>query len=73
VRGGLRVGFEIKRTTAPRVTSSMRSSRESLKLDALYVIHAGTHEFPMADGIRAVPIASMRESIEPIGAGARGA
>ncbi|WP_366949749.1 ATP-binding protein [Geobacter sp.] len=61
MRGQKRFGFEIKRTTSPRLTPSMISSLESLKLDRLVVIHAGDHEFPLADGIEAVPFARMKE------------
>ena len=55
IRGSQRLGFEIKRTTAPRLTPSIRSALESLKLDHLAVIHAGEHAYPMADRIDATP------------------
>ncbi len=54
VRGRQRLGFEIKRTSAPAVTPSMRSALHDLKLDALTVIHAGDRSFPLAKGIRAM-------------------
>lgn len=56
VRGGERLGFEIKRTTAPRVTPSMRSAMSSLGLDRLTVVHAGEHAFPLGERITAVPL-----------------
>jgi len=59
VRGSRRIGFEIKRTTSPRLTPSMRSACESLKLDALYVVHAGQHAFPMAPGVEAIPFTNI--------------
>ena len=65
-RGRTRLGFEFKRTSAPKVTPSMRSALESLKLDRLDVIHAGTDEYPMADRIRAVPLASILETVKPL-------
>ena len=49
------VGVEIKRTDAPTTTKSMHSALESLGLDHLFVVHGGTHRFPMADSITAVP------------------
>lgn len=61
IRGSQRLGFEIKLTTAPRLTPSMRSTLESLKLDRLTVVHAGEHSFPMADRIDAVPFARLAE------------
>ena len=66
VRGQRRLGFEIKRTTAPSVTRSMHSARESLRLDRLDLIHAGEHTFPLAPNIRAVAAARLREDIEAL-------
>ncbi len=54
--GSRRLGFEVKRTSAPRVTPSMRIALNDLRLDELIVIHAGRDTFPMAPGIRAVPL-----------------
>ena len=53
VDGRLR-GFEVKRTSAPRVTRSMRTALEDLPLDHVDVIHAGSETFPLAQRIRAV-------------------
>jgi predicted AAA+ superfamily ATPase len=64
IRGSQRLGFEIKLTTAPRLTPSMRSAQESLKLDRLVVVHAGEHAFPMADRIDAVPFARLAEYVK---------
>ena len=55
IRGQRRIGFELKRTTAPRMTPSMHHALADLHLDALYVIHAGEHRFPMAAKVEAVP------------------
>lgn len=55
-REGRRLGFEFKLTRSPAVTPSMRSSREVLGLDHLYVICHGEGEpWPLAEGITAVP------------------
>jgi predicted AAA+ superfamily ATPase len=54
VRGRRRLGFEIKRTVAPKVSKSMQIAASDLKLERLDVIHAGTETFPLADRIRAV-------------------
>jgi predicted AAA+ superfamily ATPase len=56
VRGRRRLGFEIKRTTAPRITPSMRSALADLKLTKLDVIHAGKQTFPLAPKVRAVAL-----------------
>jgi predicted AAA+ superfamily ATPase len=56
VRDGRRMGFEFKLTAAPKVTPSMRSCREALTLEHLYVVCHGVGEpRPMAEGITAVP------------------
>jgi hypothetical protein len=55
IRGRRRIGFEMKRTTAPTMTPSMHRALEDLKLDRLYVIHAGAHRFPMRERVEAVP------------------
>ena len=55
-RKGRRLGFEFKLTGSPKVTASMRSSREVLGLDHLYVICHGEGEpWPLTEGITAVP------------------
>ena len=53
--GGRRLGFEVKRSEAPRLTKSMRSAKETLGLHRLDVVHAGTAGYRMADGVHAVP------------------
>jgi predicted AAA+ superfamily ATPase len=60
-QGRRRLGFEIKRTSAPKVTPSMRIALADLKLDELVVIHAGPEPFPLAPNIRAVPLARVGE------------
>jgi predicted AAA+ superfamily ATPase len=58
VRGDRRLGFEVKLTDAPRLTPSMRTSMETLKLERLDVVHAGTETFSLAERVRAVPLAA---------------
>jgi hypothetical protein len=41
IRGRKRVGYEFKRTDAPRITPSMHSALSHLKLSQLFVVHAG--------------------------------
>jgi predicted AAA+ superfamily ATPase len=64
VRGGRRFGFEIKRTTAPSVTASMRSAREALRLGEVHIVHAGNGSFPLAEGFQAVALEELPERIE---------
>jgi predicted AAA+ superfamily ATPase len=64
VRGRLKIGFEIKRTSSPRVTPSMRNAMQDLNLQRLYLVHAGNDSFPLAERIQAVPFARIREDLE---------
>ncbi|MYH53482.1 MAG: ATP-binding protein [Gemmatimonadetes bacterium] len=53
--GSRRYGFEVKRSEAPRLTKSMRSALETLRLDRLDVVHAGTERYRLAPRVRALP------------------
>lgn len=59
VRGRQRLGFEIKRTEAPRITPSMRSALTDLRLDRLTVIYPGRESYPLSERVRAVPLAKI--------------
>ncbi len=65
VRGGRRYGFEIKRTTAPRVTPSMRAALVDLDLVRLDVVHAGSESFPLAPKIRAIAAQRLLDELQP--------
>lgn len=56
VRGRRRYGFEFKRTSAPKITRSMREAMKDLRIDHLVVIHAGNATFPLANDICAVAL-----------------
>lgn len=66
--GGRRLGFEVKRTEAPRVTRSMRSAIETLGLSQLFVVHAGTQSHRMAPTARALPATQLRETLRTMSA-----
>ncbi|MSP23774.1 MAG: ATP-binding protein [Myxococcales bacterium] len=66
VRGQKRLGFEIKRTSAPAVTRSMQIAQEDLKLDSLDLIHAGNATFPLAARSRAVALARIGQDLAPL-------
>jgi uncharacterized protein len=67
VRGSRRIGFEFKRTTAPRRTRSMYSARESLGLDHLHIVHAGEESFPLGDDMTAIAFGRIFEDLAPLG------
>lgn len=52
---GKRIGFEIKRADAPRLTPSMRHALEDLRLDMLCVIYPGAQEYSLHERVRVVP------------------
>ncbi len=64
VRGQQRLGFEIKRTTSPQITPSMRYALSDLHLRSLDVIHAGETTFPMDKKIRAVAFRRVLQDIK---------
>jgi uncharacterized protein len=56
LQDGRRLGFEIKLTKSPQVTASMRSAKETLRLDHLYVMcHGDGEPWPLSEGVTAVP------------------
>ena len=63
VRGRRRLGFEFKHTDAPKATRSMHSALTDLKLDRLYVIHAGRHSFPLTEEIQAIALCRLQEDL----------
>lgn len=65
MRGKERLGFEVKLTGSPSVTPSMRSAFSDLKLNRLFVIHAGEETFDLAKGIKAVAFHRFMDDITP--------
>lgn len=66
IRGRKRLGFEVKRTSAPRMTKSIRAALRDLKLQRLDVIHAGEHSFPLGKKVRAVAVGRLLRDISPL-------
>ena len=66
VRGRHRLGFEFKRTDAPKLTRSMIVSIDTLGLDRIDVVYAGSHGFRLHDKVRAVPIGELLDALKPL-------
>jgi predicted AAA+ superfamily ATPase len=66
VRGKNRIGFEIKRTTAPTITPSMRTALTDLNLKHIEVIHAGDTTFHLSDKIRAVALVNLLKDLNKL-------
>ncbi|MEK7766654.1 MAG: DUF4143 domain-containing protein, partial [bacterium] len=62
VQGRQRTGFEIKRAISPGLTPSMRSALSDLKLDRLFVVHAGPETYPLGERVSAIPLGRLRLS-----------
>ena len=56
---GLRIGVEIKRMDAPRLTASMRIAVDELKLDRLLVVYPGDRHYALAERVEALPFAEL--------------
>ena len=58
-KNGRRLGVEIKRMDAPKLTPSMRIALEDLKLEQLVVLYPGSEEYVLSERARAVPLAAV--------------
>jgi len=54
VRGNKRLGFEVKFTSSPCLTQSMKSAIATLKLTKLTVVHAGEKTFSLDKKVQAM-------------------
>lgn len=66
VRGRRRLGFEVKRTTSPSVSPSMKIAMKDLGLTRLDLIYPGDKTFPLAKGIRAVGFSRLITDVAPL-------
>jgi hypothetical protein len=55
LKGGKKIGFEVKFSDTPKITRSMISALDDLKLDHLFLIYKGQREFSLNEKIKAVP------------------
>jgi hypothetical protein len=66
VRGRKRIGVEVKRTSSPHLTPSMRNAFADLKLQRLYVVHAGEDSFEMSRNVLAIPLRRLLRDVKPL-------
>jgi uncharacterized protein len=59
VHDGHPIGVEVKRTSTPSVTPSIRNAIADLGLRHVYVIHPGPDRYPLSDTVTAVPLADL--------------
>ena len=60
-KDGRRVGVEIKRADAPRITPSIRSALEDLGLDRVLVIYPGQKRYELAGNVEVFPASLLAE------------
>ncbi len=60
---GQRLGIEFKYTSAPAVTRSMHVALADLRLDHLYVVHAGSGLFPLTENITATDLPALMKRL----------
>ena len=65
VDGPNRQGFQVKRSEAPKLTRSIRSALDTLSLDRLDVVHAGTKRYRLAPRVHATPAADLAATLRP--------
>ena len=56
IRDGKRLGVEIKRADAPRLTTSMRLALNDLELDWLWVIYPGQRAYTLGPRVQVLPL-----------------
>jgi uncharacterized protein len=61
LKGGKRLGFEIKLSETPKTSRSMLSAFDDLQLDRMYLIYKGHRELWLNENILAVPASRIYE------------
>ena len=61
--GAKKWAIEIKRGNSPKVTRGFYSAVEDVKPDKVFVVHSGEEDFPFADGVTAISLASLMEEL----------
>ena len=56
LKDGRRLGVEVKRADAPRLTPSMRTALRDLKLEQLVVLYPGATSYPLAERVTVRPL-----------------
>ncbi|MCK5801159.1 MAG: ATP-binding protein [Deltaproteobacteria bacterium] len=66
IHGRRRLGFEFKRSSAPRRSRSMTIAMADLGLERLDVVYPGADTFPIGEGIRALGLPRLLADLEPL-------
>jgi predicted AAA+ superfamily ATPase len=71
--GGRRIGVEVKYADAPKLTRSMTTAAEDLKLDRLHVVYPGEIRYELTDSVEVLPLADLLRELGQGRARPRGA
>jgi uncharacterized protein len=63
LKGGRKLGFEIKFSETPKITRSMLSAFDDLKLDHLFLIYKGNRKLSLNDNISAIPASNIFDHV----------
>ncbi len=64
VKGGRMLGVECKRMDAPRLTPSMRTALEDVKLEQIAVVYPGSKRYSLGERVAAVPLETVAEGMK---------
>ncbi|MBI4686940.1 MAG: ATP-binding protein [Nitrospirae bacterium] len=64
VKNGRMLGVECKRMDAPRLTPSMRTALEDVKLEQIAVVYPGTKQYSLGERVAAVPLETVAEGLK---------
>lgn len=62
MKNGKKLGFEVKFSETPKITRSMLSAVDDLKLDKLFLVYKGQREFFLDEKIYTLPASKIYES-----------
>ena len=65
IKDGRRLGIEIKRADAPRLTPSIRTALEDLRLDRLLVVYPGERRYTLGAQVEVVPLSELSHALFP--------
>ena len=60
LKGGKRLGFELKYSDAPTLTRSMHVALEDLRLDRLWIVYPGEESYDLHEKVSVIPLAAVR-------------
>jgi hypothetical protein len=64
VKDGRMLGVECKRIDAPKLTPSMRTALDDLKLDQIAVVYPGVKQYSLGDNVAVVPLMAITEGMK---------